>query len=609
MEGRHGIRIWQWATMLWAGVSAWAVPAEWPLPLFLPEQRSIEVRQPSELPSVPIPRTPPPPTIVHNPDDLPIRTMSLDDAIRSALIQAEVIRVLAGVAAVSSGSTIYDVAAANTANDQARARFDPTVQVLNSWNRTESPQAVFADPALTTSRIEGLRSDNYNVDANLSKTLAHGGTASLNLSASPTTLRPGVFPLNPSTRSAAELSLTQPLLRGGGLRTNLAPLVIARINTERSYFQFKDSVQEMVRGVIEAYWAVVFARTDVWARGQQVRQAEFAFEQAQAKMELGIVNIGEVAQTRTALANFRAALVSSRAGLLQREAALRNILGLPPYDPEQLVPVTPPLQARMEPDWEEILSLAEQNRPDLIELKLILEADEQQLYQARNNALPQLDAVALYRWNGLEGEMPIGASLSTDPGQFTDWTLAVNFSVPLGLRQSRAALRNQELVISRDRANLQQGLHAVAHELALTMRNLAQFYEQYVAYTELRAAADENLSLQLNRFRVGQVTFLVVLQAITDWGNAVSAQAQTLLQYNSELANLERRTGTILETHGIAFYEERYGSIGPLGRLHPGVCYPMSLPPTGNTDRYEQGTEPAENAFQLADPVRRIPER
>ncbi|MGE0759154.1 MAG: hypothetical protein AB7O38_19210, partial [Pirellulaceae bacterium] len=88
-----------------------------------------------------------------------------------------------------------------------------------------------------------------------------------------------------------------------------------------------------------------------------------------------------------------------------------------------------------------------------------------------------------------------------------------------------------------------------------------------------------------------------------------SAQAQTLLQYNSELANLERRTGTILETHGIAFYEERYGSIGPLGRLHPGVCYPMSLPPTGNTDRYEQGTEPAENAFQLADPVRRIPER
>jgi hypothetical protein len=217
--------------------------------------------------------------------------------------------------------------------------------------------------------------------------------------------------------------------------------------------------------------------------------------------------------------------------------------------------------------------------------------------------LPQLDAVALYRWNGLEGEMPIGATVSTDGGQFTDWTLAVNFSVPIGLRQPRAALRNQELLIARDRANLNQGLHAAAHELALTLRNLDQFYEQYLAYTELREAAEQNLQLQLFRWQ-GQISnFLPVLQAITDWGNAVSLQAQTLLQYNTELINLERRTGTILETHGVRFYEERFGSISPLGRLHRGACYPLSLPPTLNFDRYPAGTTASEEAFDLRDPV------
>jgi hypothetical protein len=127
--------------------------------------------------------------------------------------------------------------------------------------------------------------------------------------------------------------------------------------------------------------------------------------------------------------------------------------------------------------------------------------------------------------------------------------------------------------------------------------------EQYRAYSELRAAAEINLNIQLKNWSIGILNFLVVLQAITDWGNAVSLQAQTLLQYNTELVNLESRTGTVLETHGIWLYEERYGSIGPLGRMHRNVCYPHSLPPTLNIDRYPPGNEPSERNFDLNDPV------
>ena len=36
--------------------------------------------------------------------------------------------------------------------------------------------------------------------------------------------------------------------------------------------RYQDSVQEMVRGVIEAYWNLVQARVDVWARMIQVQQ-------------------------------------------------------------------------------------------------------------------------------------------------------------------------------------------------------------------------------------------------------------------------------------------------------------------------------------------------
>jgi hypothetical protein len=54
--------------------------------------------------------------------------------------------------------------------------------------------------------------------------------------------------------------------------------------------------------------------------------------------------------------------------------------------------------------------------------------------------------------------------------------------------------------------------------------------------------------------------------------------------YNVELGNLQRQTGTILEAHGVRFYEERYRSIGPLCQRASGACYPRHMAPTPNAD-------------------------
>ena len=590
--------------LLLALAAGFAAPAQAQkrLPFIFPEQRAVDVRDPSDLPRARIPLTPRPPTVSNPQRDAPEYLLSLDEAIRVSLANSEVVRVLAGVTAVSTGSTIYDPAISNTAIDEQHGRFDPVVSAENSFNRREIPEADFDPMNPGFSRIDGVRSDDYNLNADVSKTTTFGGVLNLGVNANPTRLQPGVFPLNPRNRSSVEMGFTQPLLQGGGLGPNLAPVVLARIDTERSFFQLKDSMQEMVRSVIDAYWALVFARVQVWVREQQVEQSEFVLRRAEAQLKVGTVDVGEVTQARTSYASFRTSLVAAKAELLNREAALRNVLGLPPYDPLQIVPTTQPLENRIEPQWEPLVELAEQQRPDIIELKLILEADEQSLLIARNDALPQLDAFMLYRWNGLEGEMPNGVDLASRSSQFQDWTLGVNFSVPLGLRQARAGLRRQELLIVRDRANLQQGLHSATHILAASLRNLDQFFEQYLALIEARTAAQRNLELQIAVNRSGSANLLVVTQAITDWGTAVINETQSLLQYNAELANLERETGTILEAHGVRFYEERFRSLGPLGRLGHGRLYPSALPPTPNADIRAPADNPSEDAFNLQIP-------
>ncbi len=575
------------------------VAAQQPYRFFSPEQKTIRIRDPRDLPRVALPRIPDP-TTVHRRRVTEPRPISLNDAIRIALTKSEVVRFLGGQTASNSGRTIYDVAISHTSIDEALGRFDPDVSIHNSFNRLEMPSA-FVDPADPfRAIIAGLRSDDYRLSTTLSKQMLNGANAEMRVNTAPTRIHSGNGPLNPQSRSSLEIGLTQPLLQGAGRQVNEAPIVVARINTERSYFQFKDSVQELVRGVVDVYWSVVAARVDVWARRQQVHQATEAWERAQLRFTVGGVDVGEPAQARVALAGFNASLVTAESNLLNREAALRNLLGMPPIDQHELVPYTPPHRTRFYLDWEQLMEMAEINRPDLIELKLILDADTQLLNQARNQALPRLDALFLYRWNGLEGEMLDGSRLRHRSAQHTDWMMAVNFSVPVGLRQSRASLRRQELNIARDRANLEQSLHQIVHQLALNVRNLDQFFAQYEAFRMTREAARINLERQRARYeKGGNAILLDVLTAITSWGNAVSNEAQAIVQYNTELANLERQTGTILESHGVFFFEERYASLGPKGRFGDPQCYPLSLKPIGPADRYDEGKVPAEDVFNL----------
>lgn len=608
--GPQGRPVLHWPSAL---VGAMMLAITWPATLvaqyryriIYPEQRWLEVGNAGQVPPWPLPASEVPPTVSRPPTG-DTRYFSLDEAIQTSLANARVVRVLAGVSAVTSGRTIYDAAVTGTTIDQALGRFDPFLQVSNHWDRLDLPSALFADPSnpLAGSTLAGTVQDRYRLNVAVTKDNPLGGQWGLGVSATRQLFPDTLLPLNPQTTSSATLSYTQPLLSGFGMRANLAPVVLARINTEISFFQLKEAVQQNVRDVIAAYWNLVAARTAAWARRRQVEQAEFAYRRAEALFRAEIESGANAAQARSSLAQFRAQLIAAEASVLQQEAALRNLLGLPPWDRTQIVPTSEPMLDRFEPDWQQLVDLAASRRPDLIELKLVLEADQQQILLANNRALPQLDGVALYRWNGLEGEMPTGNGLASRGGQFTDWTLGVNFSVPIGLRQARAQLRQRELLLARDRAHLEQALHAAVHLLATTLRSLDQAYEQYLAFKEAREAARINLDRQLAEFTTSRVPYINVLIAITDWGNAMTSEATAAAQYNTLLAELELQTGTILETHGVRFYEERYGSIGPLGRLSLPVCYPQATPPSLNEPHYPPGQRPAENVFDLEDPAR-----
>jgi outer membrane protein TolC len=586
------------------------VSAQEPCKPILPEQKCLAIRSPSQMRQAHLPPVDVP-TIVKGLDQeqerLPTYPMTLDDAIRIALDNSEVIRVLGG----TSGRTIYDPAIANTQIDRARARFDPNLALQNRFNNNRIPTAELDGAAPSGVSIDGDRVHDYDMSLGVSKTNQMGGNLGFDVRTNPTRVdTTDPFLLNPQSRSTVDFRATQPLLQGAGRRANLTPIVLARIDTERSFYSLKLSVQRLVQSVVDAYWSLVLARTELWIRQQQTARSGWAAELAKAKRETGNIERAEFSQALSSWYTFRAAQVSAEAAVLQREQALRDILGLEPFDGLEIIAVTPPAEQRIAVDWHYAVQLAEQNRCDLIELKLVVESDERQLQLARNTALPRVDATARYGFNGLEGRTQTGDYLVGRAGDFPGWQLGVDVSMPLGLREARADLRRLDLVLARDRANLHNGLRQAANALARSYRNLAQYYEEYLETKRASTAAIINVEAQKARWdlggiganRMGQTAYLNYLQAITNWGTTKSAEAQSLLRYNSELAAFELEMGTILETHGIAFYEEGFRSIGPAGRLAHDHCYPRATPLGENADRYRGGTEPSENLFKVDSP-------
>jgi outer membrane protein TolC len=528
--------------------------------------------------------------------------LPLNEAIRLALQNSEVIRVLTGNGAVSSGTTVYDTAIAVGDIDIAKAQFDPVLQANSAYRHSEFPFLNQAGNDLT-----GTAASVNDAGVTLLDRNQTGGQAALSTG---NTFEPtdgeGFTTRN---RPRIELSYSQPLLAGAGLRANRTAIVIARLRLEQSFFRYKSSMQNLVFGVISAYWQLVRARTELWAREQQVERLEVSLQSQKVRAEVGMERGASTAQAQASLSIARATLVSARAAVLQAEAALRNIIGLPPEDERRLVPSTPPTMQRINFDWDDIVSTAQSLDPELVELNLVLRADQERLVQRRNVARPSLSADAVYGWNGLSGKL-VGGGRIRDPGlgDNTNWSLGISFSVPLSLRESRAAVRSQELILARDRAAIQQQLHRLEHDLATVLRSIEQNLAQYDAFHAAREAAWINVELQRAERTSGRSILLNELLAITDWANTVASEAQALTAYNTELARLELSTATILDTHGVRFSEEQFGAVGPHGILTEDVqSYPRSLRAETETTRYPDSQQPAEDAFGLTEYPAEVP--
>lgn len=531
-----------------------------------------------------------PPLTLENSKPKEIWDLTLEEAMRIALNNGNVIRSLGGVAFGVGGTqgepsallrgpdtamTTYDVARtesdARFGTEAALSAFDAQFATTMNWEHGITLQ----NSSLASSPPK-LVEDQATFQSQLSKTNATGGTVSLahNVSYLASNV-PSIYKLYPSAYTAnLQMTVRQPLLQGFGPAFNRIAgpgaipgfnngVMIARLRTDVSQCDFEAAVRGLVSDVEKAYWETYYAyrRLDTAVAGRDA--ALETWIRVKEKARQGIVGGSAMDETeaRQQYFVFRALAETALSNLYSTENNLRYMLGLAVTDGRLIRPADEPTTARVSFDWYEAHAEAMTRSVELRRQKWRIKERELEIISAKNYLLPRLDAVAQYTMTGLghvlldKDNSEPNAYGSLTSGEASGWLAGFEFRIPLGFRKEMAGVRNAQLSLARERAVLQEQELELSHQLALAFRQLAdkqvlietQFNRRIAAIAELKsakAAVEERGAILELQLRAQQR----LAEAEVEYYRA-------LVDHSLAISDVHFRKGSLLEYNGVCLAE------------------------------------------------------
>ena len=526
---------------------------------------------------------------------------TLQEAVRCALENSKVFRSIGGqVLPVGSGAGMPDFLLRNP--DAVQTVYEPAIDESNPRFGVEAALSAFDaqlstsmfwenfdTPRNTTFDFVGSQRDTGTFQAQIAKTTAVGSTFSLahNVLYEQSDSFIRRYPSDWNVNLEAEFR--QPILQGYGVQFNRIAgpgaipgfnngVMLARINTDVRLADFQAQVRDLVADVERAYWDLYLAyRTlDTVVAGrdsalQTWRRINALYVQGARGGEAA-----EEAQAREQYYRFRTAVEESLNNLYATEAQLRYIMGLAATDGRLIRPADELTNAKVAFDWCDAHAEAITRRVELRRQRWRIKQRELELIAAKNYLQPRLDAVGRYRWLGLGDDMIdsrggtgdhtlVGSNAyqSMTDGNFQEWQLGIEFSMPIGFRREMAGVRHAQLNLARERAVLQEQELEASHQLAYAVRELEAKYVLSQTNFNRRVAAQRQVEAVQAAYETETVTIDRVLEAQRRLAVAESEFFRSMIDYNKAIADVHLRKGSLLEYNGV------YLSEGPW----PGKAY------------------------------------
>ncbi len=436
-------------------------------------------------------------------------------------------------------ASLVNPAIADAQVSAAEARFEWLLFGNAGYTELERP---------TSTLLEGTSTEGVNGRLGVALPLRTGGTITLDYGSNRFETDNSFATLNPSYDADAGVSLSQPLLRGAGVRVNTAPIHITRLNAQAVSARTRLDVIRVVATVDRGYWTLYEARQQLGVRRQQHDLAVSQLERAKRLVAAGDQAEVEVLRAEAGVADGLEAIISAENSLRFQERQLKRLLnqpGLPINGPTALVPVTDPNPVEFRLDPQAVLDAAYAGRAELLELELNVAAEALDVLIARNALLPLASLEYRYNQSGLGAGFG-DASDQAFGGDFAGHTLGLRVEVPLGNQAAKAQLRSALLtrlqrLATRDLRRLQ-----ITQEVFDALDNLATGWQRLLATRQSVLLEARLVEAERRQFGLGLRTSTEVIEAQTRLADARSREASAISNYQIAQIDVAFATGTLL---------------------------------------------------------------
>jgi outer membrane protein TolC len=404
---------------------------------------------------------------------------------------------------------------------------------------------------------------------------------------------------SPLINSNFRATFTQHILQGFGFAPNTRLIRIAKNNRELSDVAFRLQIITTVDQIENMYWDLVYAYENLRVKEESLTFSEKTLSDTKKQVEIGSLAPIESVRAQSTVAADQQALTVAKTNLELQQLLMKNALSRTLRDPvlanADVIPTSTmevPESEQIQPT-QELVSQALQHRPELVEARIALNSQDTANKALRSGLLPSLDIFAYYGGAGVGGAQNpsnlcsnngnfIGCTPTEGPAtsygstlnQLVDSTspdkgIGLQLNIPLRNRAAQAVQIRGELEYRQAQMLLQQTENRVSIEVRYAQFGLEQ---NRASVESARAAVDyarQSLDAEQKKYQFGTSTTTAVLQNRSALASAESTLISAMAAYEKQRVELDRATGTLLDSNGISIDDAARGQV----RHMPNVPY------------------------------------
>ncbi|MEG3640323.1 TolC family protein [Magnetococcus sp. PR-3] len=443
-----------------------------------------------------------------------------------------------------------DQGVAKLAIVQARSIFEGSVSSTASLGNTVNPNT--NEQKASRNNRDEYRNYGANYTLGVEKTLSTGMLVELKADLN----RTNNNILEPEAREVeyeftSGVSITQPLLKGRGKDATMVDIRFAQEDVKISVQEFRRILMDQIYQGLLSYWDLYQAQQILDRRGKSVSIVEKLLADDQKRLDLGKGQESTVLETEAILANRQATLELAEQGVWEAVNALRTKLVMFPHVNKAKLVVSSAIGDYQLPAQNQLERLKEafMARPEYLSQKNRIEQEGIRLAYAKDQQLPQVDIEASFERSGIDRRY-YRAFHEAFTENYKDWSVGVNFSMPLGgnnaaksavqsqihkKRRALFALKEIEVTIA---TSINSALHGIEHaEARLNKLKKAEQINQKL------------YDLEKKRLKIGQSNSRKVLEREENLNTAQQATLEARVALEKAMIKLQLVEGSLLQAY------------------------------------------------------------